>query len=242
MSLGLREGRTAARRTRRRRIVWWLIVAFGLGAAGYQAYDTGSKLAEREVSSLSARVGELRDTVAALESRTIELEAALQVEGERGQEWRRRYQTDVPTGQRKEYLDLIQKRLGDGLSPERLTFLISTARDKRSCTGAPVSKRFLAQTLLYKGANDSVSFADITVTVTAIGQSVRNSSGNPESWYDPAQPIDAIFTLIGGESVRATAKLPMHHAVVVNAEEFLFTLTAGDRGFINVTAERCDYP
>ena len=158
------------------------------------------------------------------------------------QAWRQRYEADVPTGQRKEYLDLIQQRLNDGMPPDRLTFLIETARKDRSCAGNPTSKRFLAQTPLYKGANDSVSFADNTVTVTAIGDSARNESGSPEAWYDPAQPVNAQFTVIGGETFETAGKLPLHHAVVVNAQEFLFTLTAGDRGFINVAADRCDYP
>jgi hypothetical protein len=242
MSLGLREGRFATRRRRRRRIIWWLVVVLSLGAVAYQAYEAGSHLARWEVTSLSEKIGKFDNTVAALEARTIELEAALQVERERGQEWRQRYQTDVPTGLLKEYLDLIQKRLGDGLTTERLAFLINTAHERRSCAGEPISKRFLAQTLLHKGANDSVSFASNIVTVTAIGKSVRDKAGNPEAWYDPAQPIDAIFTVIGGKISRTEGKLPMHFSVVVNAEEFLFTLTAGDRGFINVTADRCDYP
>ena len=213
-----------------------------LGGAGYYAYQTGSRIAQQDVISLTAEVSELKEAVGALETRNNELEAALLIERDRGWEWQQRYEADVPTGQRKAYLDLIQKRLDEGMPQERMTFLISTARKERNCDGAPVSKRFLAQSPLYQGANDSVSFADSAVTVTALGESARSATGSPEAWYDPAQPVEVRFTLLGGESVEAKGKLPLHHSVVVNNAEYRFALTAGDRGFINVTADRCDYP
>lgn len=242
MALGLRESRASERRARRRRVssfLFWVGVIVG---AGYFAYATGVDLARRDVSALTAEVAELKQTVTDLQDRNVELEAGLQVQMQRRQEWRQRYEDDVPTGQRKAFLDLIQSRIDAGMDPERLNFLISTARAERECDEVPESKRFLAQSPLYQGANDSVAFADNRVTVTAIGESAQNEQGNPHAWYDPAQPVRAVFTLLGGESSQIEGKLPLHHSVVADGSEYRFTLTPGARGFINVAAERCAYP
>jgi hypothetical protein len=37
-------------------------------------------------------------------------------------------------------------------------------------------------------------------------------------------------------------KLPLHHSLQVGDSEYRFTATAGDRGFMNVTADRCNFP
>jgi len=51
------------------------------------------------------------------------------------------------------------------------------------------------------------------------------------------------FSRLGGETSKATAKLPLHHSVVLGDHEYRFTVTAGNsRGFVNVTADRCTFP
>ena len=75
-----------------------------------------------------------------------------------------------------------------------------------------------------------------------MGQSATSASGQPEGWYDPAKPVVLKFSHLGGESSEVTGMLPLHHSMLVGDSEYRFTATAGDRGFINVTADRCKFP
>ena len=59
---------------------------------------------------------------------------------------------------------------------------------------------------------------------------------------DPEKPINVTFTQLGGETVTAEGALPLHHSVVAGDDEFRFTALPGARGFLTVTADRCDYP
>lgn len=242
MAFGLRESRTLQRRARRRRMLWWLAVLAGLIAAGYYAYETGAMLARQDVTTLKGEVDKLESSVEALTQTNAELQSAVQAERQRNQAWQQRYEADVPTGQRAALLDLVQARLAAGLTVQRLTSLIQSARAERRCDQNPVTKRFVVQNPLHTGANSAVSFADNRVTVTANGASAVNASGSPEGWYDPGKPVTARFTLVGGETFMAEGLLPLHQSVVAGGNEYLFTLVAGDRGFVTVTADRCDYP
>ena len=230
MAFGLRESRASQRRARRRRLALWLTALGGLLAAGYYAYEAGSMLARQDVTSLTAEADRLKSTVDTLKQNNGTLEAALQVERQRGQEWQKRYDANVPTGQRAAFLDLLNTRLADGLTVERLTSLIQAARIERRCDENPVTKRFVVQNPLHTGANSSVSFAENRVTVTANGASTINANGSPEGWYDPAKPIAVRFTLLGGESYTTEGTLPLHYAVIAGGNEYLFTLVPGDRG------------
>lgn len=242
MALGLRESRSLQRRARRRRVVMWLIILLGLSAVGFYAYATATKLAEMDISALNAQVGKLETSIETLKQNNAALEAALQVERQRGLELQRRYEAGVPTGQRLAFLDLLNARLAQGITVERLTTLIRSARVERKCDENPVTKRFVVQNPLHSGANSSVSFAENRVTVTANGASAVNANGSPEGWYDPAKPIAARFTLLGGEVFTTEGVLPLHYSVIAGGSEFQFTLVPGDRGFVNVTADRCAYP
>ena len=242
MSLGLRESRTSQRRARRRRLLWWLLAFAGVMTAGFYTYATATMLAEKDLTNLVAQVDKLEVTITTLKESNAALEAAVQVERQRGLEWQRRFEAGVLTGQRLAFLDLLNARMAQGVTVERLTSLIRSARTGRRCDENPVTKRFLVQNPLHSGANSSVSFAKNRVTVTANGASFVNASGSPEAWYDPAKPVTARFTLLGGETFTTEGLLPLHHAVVAGAHEYQFTLVSGDRGFVTVTADRCAYP
>jgi len=48
---------------------------------------------------------------------------------------------------------------------------------------------------------------------------------------------------LGGRKTTAAGRLPLHHAMVVGKREFRFSLKAGkQRGFLEVTADRCAMP
>ena len=74
------------------------------------------------------------------------------------------------------------------------------ARNERECVEAPATRRFVVQTPIYDGPNDSVSFAENTITVTAQGRSATDEAGNPEAWFDPVHPMGIIPSAAGGGS------------------------------------------
>ncbi|MCP5372757.1 MAG: hypothetical protein H6907_13595 [Hyphomicrobiales bacterium] len=242
MSLGLRESRRARKQRFRRAVVKWLFVVALIGAAGYYAYETGSVLAQRKVTSLEKEVSELQAKVDGLQAKATELEGALGDSRRTSAEWRSRYQREVPTGQAKELFDLLQGKIAAGVAADRLAFVVKSAENPRDCEEEPVTKRFIAQTPLYQGANDSVGFHNNTITVTAVGESAKDPEGNPFAWVDTALPLKIRFTTIGGKSEEIEGKLPMHHSVIAGEWEYRLTLVAGGQGFVRVSTTRCKYP
>ena len=138
--------------------------------------------------------------------------------------------------------DAVRERLDGGVEESRLAFVIGAAKNERDCTATPVTRRFVVKTPIYDGPNDSVSFAQSTITVAAEGRSATDEAGNPEAWFDPVLPITLSFTEIGGKRAEIKGVLPLHHAMVRGDTEYRFTVVRGDRAFVDVTAEGCAYP
>ena len=242
MTLGLSESRERKKRKRRLSILKWLLGLSLILAAGLFSYESGSRLAERETIRLKEQIAELSTTIATFEAENRDLKSAVAVAENRMDDWRQRYQRDVPTGEVKEIYDLARQKLSDGVAPARLSFVIGAARNVKDCGEGLATKRFIVPTSLYKGANDTVSFGNNQITVTAEGRSARDGAGNLEARYDPAQPLTVRFTLTGGKSTEITGLLPLHHSIVVGDSEFRFTMIGGAPGFVKVTGGRCSYP
>jgi len=243
MSLGLHENRQ-----RRRRRFWWGVTKWTMAlilvlAAGAYSYRFGAQLAEREVVQRDERIAELTVEVSGLQEQSAALATDLAKARESITAWQARYEREVPTGFVREMMTLVQQKLEAGADEERLAFLVSAADKPRSCDGQPETKRFIVTTELQTGgANDAVSFGERTITVTAVGAAARDANGNLEAWFDPQKPINITFTQLGGETVSAEGALPLHHSVVAGDDEYRFTVLPGARGFLTVTADRCDYP
>ncbi|MFQ6017253.1 MAG: hypothetical protein ACE5KF_03590 [Kiloniellaceae bacterium] len=242
MTLGLHEHRRGRRRRTRWTAFKWTVVSSAVVAAGVFAYETGTTLAQREVAELGREIDELSARIDALEKQNTGLRAKVILAEQRLGEARARYRKDVPSGRLAALLGQIQRKLDAGVEPGRLEFLISAAENPRTCDDAPVTKRFMVRTPLYDGANDSVSFAKNTITITAEGESARDSQGNVEAWFDPARPVTLRFTRLGGKTTEKTGMLPLHASVVIGESEFRYSVIAGPRGFVQVTGDRCGYP
>lgn len=242
MSLGLHENRV-----RRRRRFWWAVTKWSLAlavilAAGAYSYRIGSQLAARDVTKAEQRIAELTEEVAGLERQSSALARELSKSKESITAWRERYEREVPTGFVKQLMVLVQQKLEAGADEERLAFLVSAAEKPRRCDEKPETKRFIVTTSLQKGANDAVSFAERSITVTAQGTAARDAKGNIEAWFDPNQPVTVAFTQLGGKTVTAEGPLPLHRSIVLGSNEYRFSFLPGARGFLSVTADRCDYP
>ena len=242
MSLGLRETRRRRSNNFRWAVFKWTIALILVGAAGWYSYRAGLELANRKVITLNDKNSELEQTVQELMELRDELNSNLEATKETAAGWENRYQKDVPTGELKVIVTDLQKKIENGGSLERLKFLIASAENKRVCDNNPEEKRFYVNTPIYTGVNDSVSFARGGVTITAKGESAYNAEDKIEAWYDPAKPLDFVFTTLGGKSVKLSGKLPLHKSIVVNGSEYKFTLKTGAKGFVQVIGDRCDYP
>ncbi|MEI6984570.1 MAG: hypothetical protein WCK65_00425 [Rhodospirillaceae bacterium] len=241
MTLGLYD---SERRYRRRvwtgfvKFIVFIVFVLGVGLFAYQmgveqVKDRDAGLRE-EVTQLSRQRGELELFATQLQevARTAEV---------RTNELELRLHRDVPSGDLAKLAQLANERLLAGVTAERLAFVITAAQNKRNCQ-QPETKRLQPSTPIYKSPNRSVSFSAGIITVTGEGQSARDSAGNSEGWFEPAQPVTLRITPQGGKETVISGVLPLHQSVVVDNTEYRFTAVAGLRSFIEITTDRCGYP
>ncbi len=241
MTLGLSEERGRVRR--RRRNFWTLFRwAIGIGvvaAAGTWSYDIGTDLAQQDVAVLQ---GQLTGTLQQSEGLRVQVEE-LAAELARTRTELAQVRRQIPTPSERDMLDMIQDRADAGVAGDRIAFVIANVSPVRQCDVEPTTRRFIANVAGGgTNSNDTVSFADNTIAVTALGEAARDGTGELVGWYDPALPVAAKFTHISGDISTARGVLPLQHSVVVGDSEFRFTLTPGAQSFIDVTADRCAFP
>jgi cell division protein FtsB len=244
MSFGLYKDRVSERRRRSlvKTLVKWSAGVAIVGAAGFYAYQIGSNLAQKDVRELKAEVAKLSKTVVGLKRENARLRAQAMKVKARERKLTERFRRELPPENTRALIAKLKERLDAGVGEDRLAFVIGAAEKLRSCEDAPVTRRFIVKTPIYEGANDSVTFAENTITVTAEGVSEKTPEGRPEAWFDPAQPVTARFARIGGEVSEVTGLLPLHHSVVISSTEYKFSVIKGARGFVKITGDRCRYP
>jgi hypothetical protein len=223
-------------------MVTFFAILGGLVLLGALAYESGSRLAQIETDALRGEIGEQRRMIAALQQQLAQTEALHREAEGQVREWEARYARDVPTGTAHALFLKVQERLSEGLAPERLALVLRNATDGTKCDPNQETRRFLLATPLTRGGQTSVSFPG-AIVVTGEGQSARAPDGAPHAWYDPAAPVTIVAIQPGGARAQTTGPLPLTFSVVRGANEHRFLVTESDlRGFVNVTAERCDYP
>lgn len=223
--------------------VRWLLVLVGVTVAGVAAYEIGRAQNAAELDRLDGEVAALERQVidareAALTARERERAAR-----ERAHAVAERYQRDVPTGQRRELLALIDRRLEAGVPSERLRFVLAEVQPREECAEAVESKRFLLTTPVAVSRESTVTFGEGRITVTGQGTPVRDDGGRPEAWFDPAQPVSIRFLKLDGAVSLAEGTLPTTHRLVDGDREWRFQVRPDeDRGFVEVTAQTCAFP
>jgi cell division protein FtsB len=243
MTLGLHDPHDRRRRQVRRTVIRWLLGIGVIVAAGVATYQTGASLAEREIAELTLTLAKLDERVQALERENTELQAGLILSARRLKDADLAYRRDVPEGEVAVLMGRVREKLAAGIDQKRLAFLIDSAGKARKCDNKPVTKRFVVRTPISRGANDSVSFAKNAITITALGDSARNQEGKVEAWFDPARAVTLRLVQLGGKTTVRKGKLPIHTSVVVKDREYLYSVVEGtQRGFVEITGDRCDYP
>ncbi len=237
-----------SRRRRDRRRVWWRAIKWGfalgiLGAVAIYAYQTGVSREAAKVSRLEQEIIKQSGQIDSLEQTNIDLSTSLKDARGKVADWQKAYERDVPKGDMKALYGRVRERLDDGIAADRLRFVIDQVSNERDCSNVVVTKRFIVETPVYKGPNQSVGLAQRTISVTALGESAIGQSGTPEAWYDRTKPVTARFTHIGGEATEAKGKLPLQHSMVIGDTEHRFVLNMGEtRSFVTVTHTTCRYP
>lgn len=246
MTSGLGANRSFHRREKRKRQARWLAMLLFLIALGVFAYHSGSVLARREVVNLRDELAQTVKTVDELRHQNAMLQTASDSARREAEEWRARYQKDVPTGVRQTLQTAIERQIAAGVKPERLRFLIDAAASGNKCDGRPETKRFLVRTPLSPAADASIAavrFADGMIVVTAAGEPATTPDGKPQAAFDPARPVTVRFAGIDHKPTQAAGTLPLYHSVVIKSSEYRFAVLSDDRrGFLRVTADRCSFP
>jgi hypothetical protein len=219
----------------------WFTVLVILAGSAYAVYAAGAHMAERDVTHLERDKAALSQRISQLEDQATQLQADAANAAMREQQWRQRYEREVPTGAGKELTALLQRRLSEGIRADRLELAIQGAVNQPACENKPVTKRFIVRTPLHAGGNDTVGFADNAITVTAQGAGSKDGEGRPRSAFDPSQPVTVSFTLLGGRKVvEANGVLPLHQSVPTETGEYRFSVMPAETpGLVLVSGDRC---
>jgi len=243
MTLGLYDRERRRRRETAVGAVKLLLSLAVFGACGAFAYQMGIEQTKGRNEQLSMDVERLALENQRLVSAAQQLQAIARTSETRALEIERRYAQDVPTGDLARIVQIARERKAAGVAGERLAFVLTNTEAVRTCD-PPDTRRFVVQTPVGPpNPNSAVRFGNGALTVTATGASARNRDGNPEAWFDPAQPIAVRFTPLGGRNeATANGALPINQVVVVSNVEWRFALVNATRSFVEITAERCPLP
>lgn len=200
----------------------------------------GKQFGAEKAISLADQVEALTKERNVLQQNVTELRAEAQTANTRYEQIKAEYNAVMPEGPMQDLTRLVREQIDQGMAPERLAFVIKSARPPTDCT-EPETKRFVVSTPNYTGPDSSVSVADGAVIIKAKGVSAYNKDGKAEAWFDPAQNVEIVFTGAGLTETKKGA-LPIRHSVVVGAREYRFTIEEGSKSFARVVFDSCAYP
>ncbi len=215
-------------------VLFVLLLAFGLGfLLGASGQDQSSLATARQNEELLNQREELQDQVTALSAEIQTLQTRIEQQQES-------FDETLPEGPLRELVPLLKDQLDEGRDPERLAFLLRSARAPRNCS-EPQAKRFVVSTPAYDGPVSEVSLEDGALMITGRGRSAINLEGLPEAWYDPSKSVEITFTTPEGTHTKK-GTLPLRHSVVVNGREYRLSISDGAQSFAKVDYDSCDYP
>jgi hypothetical protein len=235
-------------RRSRRRQAWWgtaRVAALGLLVAtgAMASYQVGRAQSRAEAVRLEADLAALQELNRLLSERSAAAEQRAEAAVLKTARLQQAYDINVPRGEMRALIELLDQRLRDGVPAERLAFLLREARVQRACEDATESKRLVVHTAAAVVPPASAGFGKDKVTVTAEGAPLRNPDGTTEAAFDPSRPVTLRFLRIGRDVVKVEGALPLGHALVVGDKEYLFAVKAADRpGQIDLVAQACAYP
>jgi hypothetical protein len=219
-------------------------VALAIGGGALASYQIGRSQSRIEVARFESDLSALQELNRLLSERAASAEQRAEAAITRAARLQRAYDADVPRGQTKDLLDLLEQRLKDGVPPARLEFLLREARVERKCDPPSENKRLLVHTSVTPTPAATAGFAKNQITVTVEGAPQRKPDGRTDPVFDPQQPVTLHFLRIGRDVAKAEGRLPLSHSLVLGDREFRFTVKAVDKpqGQVELIAQVCDFP
>jgi hypothetical protein len=219
-----------------------LLWAFLMGVSFVFGFFMGGQNAVVQNGTLKLEVDEMTSRLKTLQDELTTVRAEAQTATSRFEQLKSQYEKDIPQdGPMREIVDMVRKQISDGMAPDRLAFVLRSARPPRNCSD-PASKRFIIRTPAYKGSDSVVTVGEGAVVISGTGASAKTRNGQLESWFDPTQNIELIFKNANGETEAKIGTLPFQHSVISGGKEYRFTLAEGEKSFVKVTFDSCDYP
>ena len=219
-----------------------LLVLIVLGGSATLGFMAGRQHSSIQIEALNKELALNKQQTKSLQEELVTVRADAQTATSRFELLRAQYEKDLPQGgPTREIFEMVRKQIDDGMAPERLAFVIRSARPPRNCSD-PASKRFVVQTPAYKGTSSTVSVGEGAVIISASGASTRGRDGVVEAWYDPTQKVKVTFKTAESENDVKEGVLPFQHSLIAAGREYRFTLTEGEKSFVKVTFDSCDYP
>jgi hypothetical protein len=229
------------RKRNMQRLAGFAVMLLVMIAAAAFGFFLGRQNVFREELVMHAQVEVLTEEKKVLENTVTELKAEALTATTRYQELQKTVAETMPEGPVQDLIMLVHKQIGDGMDPERLAFLIRSARPPRNCA-EPETQRFVVSTPAYKGPESKASIEDGTIVIKGSGVSAKNVKGDPEAWYDAGKAVSLEFLLKDGRSETKKGVMPIHQSLIIGNKEYRFTVAEGARSFAKVTFDSCDYP
>lgn len=208
--------------------------------SGLVGFWVGKQYGAEQLIKLKDEVAALTQERNDLQDQVTETTAAVQTANIRYEQLQQEAESIIPAGPMQDIVTLVREQLKKGTNPERLSFVIRSARPPTGCVD-PDTKRMVISTPAYKGPESIVAIEDGLIKISGSGQSARNNKGKPEAWYDPAKRVAVSFRYGDKKEVKRGI-LPIRYSVVVGGREYRFTIEAGARSFAKVVYDSCAYP
>jgi len=200
----------------------------------------GKQYGVEKFISMKDQVTQLTNERNTLQQNVTDLRAEAQTANTRYEQIKAEYNAVLPEGPMQDLTKLVREQLTQGMAPERLAFVIKSARPPTDCS-EPETKRFVVSTPSYTGPDSNVAVADGAVLITGKGAASVNKDGKAEAWFDPAQSVSIKFTANGKDEVK-TGPLPIRNSIVAGGREYRFTIEEGAKSFAKVVFDSCAYP
>ncbi len=214
-------------------LILGLLVGFGFWIGKQYGIQENENF-QMKVITLSAENQELQGSL-------TEMRTEAQTANMRFKQLQETYADIISQGPMEELITMLKTQLEKGMNPQRLAFVIRSARPPSNCSD-PETRRFVVSTPAYQGADSTITIADGQINIKGSGLSARSKSGKPEAWYDPAKRVNIIFTPALGEVEKKIGIMELQHSMVIGSREYRFTISKGARSFAKVTFDSCDYP
>lgn len=225
-----------------RRFNRWAFYILLVGSAATLGFTFGRQHAAVQIGSLVKEVKTKDEQIDNLQKEIVTVRADAKTATSRFELLRSQYEKDLPqSGPIREIFEMVRRQIDEGMAPERLAFVIRSARPPRNCSD-PSSKRFVVVTPAYKGPSSTMSVGEGAIIVSGQGESARGRNGQIEAWFDPTQEITVAFKTADGDTEQKRGTLPFQHSVVAVGKEYRFTFAEGEKSFVKVTFDSCDYP